>query len=158
MSSPLCFSFYQQLLLPAKLSVTPQLSANKSSDLLPAFSHPLSRPGSHCWLRLSFPASIYLHVIFLHTPLPPCPSFQLLFHNITNTLQTSLSLSPSPRRGYPVRSAAHAATAALMTRRRRRRTRNSRQSTAAPHWTPIHLSGAHMCMMCVCVFMRSCVT
>lgn len=35
-----CFSFYQQLLIPLKLSVTLQLSANKSSDLLPAFSHP----------------------------------------------------------------------------------------------------------------------
>lgn len=49
MSLLLCFSFYQQLLLPAKHSVTLQLSANKSSELLPAFSHPLSWPQSCFW-------------------------------------------------------------------------------------------------------------
>lgn len=60
------FSFCQQLLLPARLSVTLQLSANKSSDVLPAFSHPLSRPDSRIWLLVSS-LSIYLHVIFFHT-------------------------------------------------------------------------------------------
>lgn len=35
-SPPLCFSLYRQLCVPEKLSISVQLSANKSSDLLPA--------------------------------------------------------------------------------------------------------------------------
>lgn len=46
--SLLCFSFYQQLLRRHSAAV-----ANESSDLLPAFSHPLSQPGSPFWLSLS---------------------------------------------------------------------------------------------------------
>lgn len=76
--SLLCFSFYQQLLRRHSAAV-----ANESSDLLPAFSHPLSQPGSPFWLSLSSlsvslppPLSVYLHGIFFHIlsylPLPPC--------------------------------------------------------------------------------------
>lgn len=76
--SVLGFSFYQQLLGRHSAAV-----ANESSDLLPAFSHPLSQPGSPFWLSLSslsfslpLPLSVYLHGIFFHIlsylPLPPC--------------------------------------------------------------------------------------
>lgn len=76
--SLLCFSFYQQLLRRHSAAV-----ANESSDLLPAFSHPLSQPGSPFWLSLSSlslslppPLFVCLHGIFFHIlsylPLPPC--------------------------------------------------------------------------------------
>lgn len=52
--SLLCFSFYQQLLRRHSAAV-----ANESSDLLPAFSHPLSQPGSPFWLSLPPPHTLF---------------------------------------------------------------------------------------------------
>lgn len=97
------FSFSRQLLLPARPSVTPQLSANKSSDLLPAFSHPLSRA------RLSFLAPFVLAL----------PLSLSIFMSSSSTHLFLLSLSLSRSRGLkPARPPAHATTAALLTRRR----------------------------------------
>lgn len=72
--------------------------ANKSSDLLPAFSQPLSQRGSCLWLclsslRLSSFTSLTesFHTLCFPLFLPvSCFNSLPLFHNTTGTLQTSL--------------------------------------------------------------------
>lgn len=106
----LCFSFYQQLLLPATLSVTTQLSANKSSDLLPALSHPLSPAGLSILAPLSPPLSLSLSVYLTSChlrphflPLPPLsrPAPRGLTSSTccdSRTLDKKKTFHPQPRK------------------------------------------------------------
>ncbi len=90
----LYFSFFQQLLRPAKLFVTLQLSANKSSGLRPAFSHTLSWPGSRFWLSLSSLSACMSSSSTLCLPLPSSLSFQLfLFFTTHNHISNITSFS-----------------------------------------------------------------
>jgi len=113
-----CFSFYQQLLLPVKLSITLQLSANKSSDLLPAFSHPLSQPGSCFGLCLSsLNQSLSSSTLCFLLCLPIYSKHSSDIFSLSRFLFFSLNQSFGSTRDLPP----HAATAALLTRRTRRR-------------------------------------
>lgn len=167
--SLLCFSFYQQLLHRHSAAV-----ANESSDLLPAFSHPLSQPGSPFWLSLSSlslssppPLFASLHGIFFHIlshlPLPPClcvcSSPASFCYTTSETLQTF-----PPALFHPLFFFYFPPVVPGVKRQGQRHMLqqplswqdgdggdissaiwNSRQSAAAPRWTAIHLSQEHMC-------------
>lgn len=81
--SLLCSSFFQQLLHRQSAAV-----ANKSSDLLPAFSHPLSQWGS-CFLALFVPSlSLWrhrTHSLFLPLSSLSLVSTRFLFFTISQT-------------------------------------------------------------------------
>lgn len=155
--------FCQQLLLPEKLSLTLQLSANESSDLRPAFSHLLSHPDSflvlcvlsfclmfclsHIFLMFRF--SLILLFLFLPVssssfkpPTSSLPSLTLLFAShptpgVNQECQHHMLQQPrSWQEDDNILST----------------TQNSRQSTAVQHWTPIHHSETTCVMVCVCVF------
>lgn len=72
----LCFSCYQQLLGRHSAAV-----ANETSDLLPAFSHPLSRPGAPPRLPLSLLSLCIRNLRPARPPPPPlsiyCPLYLL---------------------------------------------------------------------------------
>lgn len=126
-SSLLAFSFYQQLLLPARRSVTPQLSANKSSDLLPAFSHPLSQPGSRFCLRLASLCLSSRHLL----PHTHSPSSSFSHHKLPSNISL---FSLAPQLGQHMLQQEDILST----------TWNSRQSTAAPDWTPAQPSRVYI--------------